>query len=117
MFAMLKKIGIIILPFVLLYVVCGFLYSGSPIENLGQRLLTLMESLGAENFWLSISEYWTNTVLPAWNNITSGSDVLTWITSLFTLFFVPVTFLMTIIKDLFGIIAVLFRFITFQPLV
>ena len=116
MFAMLKKIGIIILPFVLLYVICGFLYSGSPIENLGHRLLTLMESLGAENFWLSISDYWNTSVLPAWEIVTTGGNFIDYISSIFTLLFIPIDISITVLSDFFSIITTLFRFITFQPL-
>lgn len=114
--AMLKKIGLIILPFILLYVICGYLYTGSPVENIGQRFVSLFQSLGETNFWLTISEYWNDEVLPAWNVITTGGDIFEYIKSILFILTIPISFGVTIIGEFFTIIDTLFRFITFQPL-
>lgn len=101
-----KKVLLIILPFLLGICILGFAVSGEPQEVISRTLAFLENIAGSDGgIWVSLSEYFQSTFLPSWEAISNPSGLWDVIRGLFGLLFSPISFIVFAVVDVFYIIS------------
>lgn len=101
-----KKLILIVLPILLGICILGYAISGE-IQDVISRTLTFISTVSGSDggIWVSVTEYFETTFLPAWQAISSPSDLWDVVRGLFGLLFSPISFIIYAVVDVFYIIS------------
>lgn len=111
----LGKMLIVIMPFLICYTILAGLYTGVRQENVLIKVSTLMQDLGNDgNFWYETTQYWNNEIVPAWDIIKNGGNIIDWLSSIGKIIILPIDISINIGDDIIHLFVTIFKFLTFQ---